>query len=381
MIQEYEKNGKQFFRVREFARSKIDPTVRKEKSKSKLKSESDAKKWSKKLLREVQHELLLEEQLGWTWERAIQEWELAVREGNVFARQLSINTLIDYRMILAKHTQHWLRLSVSQIDKAEAWTLLEEIERTISISRRKRLRTAIDSVFKWGILTKKFRGVTQLPTEGYRTIHKEVEKTPEILNLTEICTLLRYADRINHPWQPVWAVALMTGMRSGELFALEWSKIDFDNLVITVDRNWTSKVGFGPTKGRYGRFVPINIQLQTLLKELKMKSGNKFVLPRFQVWKDGRQAEVLREFCVGAGIPSVKFHTLRSCFATQLIRDGVAPAVVMKICGWKDLKTMQRYIRLAGIEIKGATEGLKLYSEKQAMGRVVDLFGGKNEGV
>jgi hypothetical protein len=32
----------------------------------------------------------------------------------------------------------------------------------------------------------------------------------------------------------------------------------------------------------------------------------------------------------------------------------------MKICGWKDLKTMQRYIRLAGIEIDGATEVLKV---------------------
>ena len=74
------------------------------------------------------------------------------------------------------------------------------------------------------------------------------------------------------------------------------------------------------------------------------------------------------------GLPSIRFHTLRACFATQLIRDSVAPAVVMKICGWKDLKTMQRYIRLAGIEVKGATLGLKLLPERVVMGRVVSLF-------
>ncbi len=46
----------------------------------------------------------------------------------------------------------------------------------------------------------------------------------------------------------------------------------------------------------------------------------------------------------------------------------------MKICGWKDLKTMQRYIRLAGIEIEGATEKLRILPPREVMGRVVELF-------
>jgi len=81
-----------------------------------------------------------------------------------------------------------------------------------------------------------------------------------------------------------------------------------------------------------------------------------------------------REFCEGIGMTSVKFHALRACFATQLLRDSIAPIVVMKICGWKDLKTMQKYIRLAGIEIEGATEKLKILPPKDVMGRVVQLF-------
>ncbi|NQZ02374.1 MAG: site-specific integrase, partial [Bdellovibrionales bacterium] len=95
--------------------------------------------------------------------------------------------------------------------------------------------------------------------------------------------------------------------------------------------------------------------------------------PRFQSWKDGRQDEILRGFLEGYGLPSVRFHALRACFATQLIRDGVAPGVVMKICGWKDLKTMQRYIRLAGVEVRGATKNLRLLKSDDKMNDVFYL--------
>jgi len=62
----------------------------------------------------------------------------------------------------------------------------------------------------------------------------------------------------------------------------------------------------------------------------------------------------------------------------MLIKDGVAPGIVMKMAGWKDLKTLQIYIRLAGIEVKGATNGLKLLPETEVMGRVVNLFESKS---
>ncbi len=46
----------------------------------------------------------------------------------------------------------------------------------------------------------------------------------------------------------------------------------------------------------------------------------------------------------------------------------------MKICGWKDLDVMTRYIRLAGIDESGATDCLKLITPREAMDKVVDLF-------
>jgi integrase len=100
------------------------------------------------------------------------------------------------------------------------------------------------------------------------------------------------------------------------------------------------------------------------------------LLRRSSSWDKGQQATILRKFCLGNGLPSVRFHTLRACFATQLIATGIPPTVVMKICGWRDLKTMQRYIRLAGIDEAGATEVLRFVpSEEAVMEKVVSLYG------
>jgi hypothetical protein len=47
----------------------------------------------------------------------------------------------------------------------------------------------------------------------------------------------------------------------------------------------------------------------------------------------------------------------------------------MKICGWRDLKTAERYIRLAGVDERGATEGLGFIPTDQGiMENVVEMY-------
>lgn len=44
---------------------------------------------------------------------------------------------------------------------------------------------------------------------------------------------------------------------------------------------------------------------------------------------------------------------------------------MMKICGWKDLKTLAIYLRLAGVEEKGVTEGLRILPKED--GKVIQV--------
>lgn len=172
-------------------------------------------------------------------------------------------------------------------------------------------------------------------------------------------------------------MALLTGMRNGELFCLEWNDVDFEKNLIRVSKSYNKRAKeVKTTKAGYWRNVPISPELYQLLMNLRSeKSSEKHVLPRLIYWESGQQAKPLRMFLESLGLPSVKFHTLRACFATQLLADGVEMSKVMKIGGWRDIKTMQIYMRLAGVDEKGATDGLRfLPSDDAVMGRVVKLF-------
>jgi integrase len=144
--------------------------------------------------------------------------------------------------------------------------------------------------------------------------------------------------------------------------------VDSENRILSVAKSYNCRTrSVKSTKAGYWRQVPISEKLLEILQAQRLDTGHTpDVFPRHWEWTKGLQAKVLRSFCYIHGLPSIKFHTLRACFATQMLRQGVEAAKVMKICGWKELKTMQHYVRLAGIEVHGATERLEFFNPPAA---------------
>jgi integrase len=329
------------------------------------------------LIRETQAELSKREHLGCLWGELVDQWELALQKGMGASRGINVSSKQDYLQVLRTYSATWRHKPASTISPADVREAYDQILiQGRTRARQQKFKTAVDAVYKWGIEYRKVPHVSCSPTRGVVLTGSTEESKPEILSLQEIRKLLEIARVTNHLWYPIYAMALLTGMRSGELYALEWSDISFETKKVSVSKSFNKRTNsIGPTKGRYWREVPISGQLESLLLDLKIKRGHKkWVLPHHSEWTSGQQASVLREFCVGHGLPSVKFHSLRACFATQLLRQKIAPAIVMKICGWKELKTMQRYVRLAGIEIEGATDDLLILPDVKVLGRVVELF-------
>jgi integrase len=375
-ISQYEENGQKFWRVTVHVRSSKNRNKRVQKKLSKLTSENIAKREEKRLYREVIRKMAIIDGKGLYWEDVVHLWICDLKEG--LDSQASSKSIYDYRTILSLWTEDWNEKQVSDISIADGKELFRNLLNSKrSFAYQKKIKNLINRIFKWSIENRFIEKHIVSPVQGL-TIQKTEEKVPEILSLVEIKKLLRTAKENGHFWYPIWTMALNTGMRSGELYALTWDQIDLEKNLIMVHQSFdTFTKSIGPTKGRYWRVVPIAENLRSFLIELKAtsKEENEFVLPHSRTWLHGDQAVVLKEFLSQISLRPVKFHTLRACWATQMLASGVPAAVVMRIGGWKRSSTMDIYLRLAGVDVKGATDCLDFIPEERNYHEnVVNLF-------
>ena len=98
-------------------------------------------------------------------------------------------------------------------------------------------------------------------------------------------------------------------------------------------------------------------------------------MPRIYAWDKGQQAERLRLFLSGLwDLPSIRFHDLRATWATILLSQGIAPIRVMMMGGWKNLKTMQYYVRKVGVDLTGMIDNLNLHNPNVTSRVILDFL-------
>lgn len=345
-IIKYVEDGKSFYEVR----VKVRDPMGKQLSRRRRGISSEPK--AKRLELELKMELLKAKDDRTTpfWE----EWVDTCLER--VKREYKPSTVMNYRSFLGKWvTPHLKGKAIDKIKQSDIHDILFVRCKSMSDSSRRDLLKYIRRVFGMAI---EETLLVHNPAVGIKI--KVVEKKLECLNNTELSLLLYEAYNKMHPFYNIWTLALLTGMRSGELHALLWTDIDFENRFISVNKSWSYKNGVGPTKNSKNREVPMSDELIKFLKELKLRTRGPHVLTRNKDWDNGMQAEVLRKFCEEIGITSIRFHDLRSTFITQLLLNDVPLVKVMYIVGHARMQTTQRYLRKVAKEVQGATEALNI---------------------
>lgn len=300
------------------------------------------------------------------WKKACEDL-IAYKIGTT---EWTLKTASNYEVHLRSYTyERWGDRLVDSFNPQEIRNLILDEMKECSVSHQKNVLKYIKSVFTYCSDNGFIKG-SPVPTIKF----KPRIKLTAVLTPIQIEKFLNTAKELEHHWYPVWALACYTGMRSGELYALSWEQVDLDRRKIKVDRAWNSKDGFKSTKSGHDRWVEVSPHLLPVLVELKLKAGDsKFVLPRFQEWDRGEQARVLRAFLLGLNLPRIRFHDLRASWATILLGMGIEATKVMKMGGWSDLKTMERYLRLSGIETEGIVDNLELHNPRKDAGEVLEF--------
>lgn len=365
------KNGETRYLVRVFERSRTNRDLKVQLESRLAQTEVEAKKIEKELQRRAIESVKTREREGEKLVSIIDRYEIFLREES---EGVSNHVAQDYIAMLRNYLKPLGNMPASTITPYHLRQILLDMDKNgKSLQLRQKLLSATNKLYGWAVDMGILPNTETSPAKTLK-VKKPKERAQAGLTYTESCNFLAKAKELNHPWYPIWLVALHTGMRSGELFALKWTDVNFEYKEISVNKSWCRRSrSIKGTKNGKVRTVPMSNEVHEFLRDLKLSERTEeHVLPRLVGWDRNEQARVLKQFLLGIGIAPVRFHDLRATFATMLLRQGVAAATVMKMGGWQDLETLQIYLRMSAIETRGATDGLRfLVGESKEMGGAV----------
>src|ERR687889_1320299 len=193
----------------------------------------------------------------------------------------------------------------------------------------------------------------------------------------EACTFLDVARASGDRFEPLYVLAITTGLRRGELLGLRWEDVDLERGTLRVGRSLVREGGrhkVGETKTRRGR-RRVNLTPRTVnaLKahrkrqlEERMRLAETYK-DRGLVFSTSVGTPVNPENLVNrsfkpllkkAGLPEIRFHNLRHTCATLLLSRGIHPKFVQELLGHATiamtLDTYSHYLPSMGDLASGA---------------------------
>ncbi len=170
------------------------------------------------------------------------------------------------------------------------------------------------------------------------------------LNREELALFLAHAKAAAPTLYPAFLCAARTGLRQGELLALQWEDVNLAGRFLEVRRNFTHGKMTTPKSGE-SRRVDLSRELTTTLETLQLDRQLEAVT---RGWKEiplwvfcNEQGHPLNQNRIrlkffrllkGAGVRQVRFHDLRHSFASLLLQNGESPVYVKDQMGHSSIQ-------------------------------------------
>lgn len=269
-----------------------------------------------------------------------EEWKDSIKQS------VKESTYLKYETIIRKHI---LSHYISTIDMSNLTT--KEIHDFSEHLCKEGLsaKTVNDILVVLGLILKYAEDIYKIskPKIKYKKVQK---KELRVLSSQEQTVLEHFLLQETNSYKLGILIALYTGIRIGELCALQWEDVQVDRIIInkTVQRlkdgDKTVLSVTTPKTSSSIRVIPIPQFLKKYLESfrgkgsvLKNRKGN-FVEPRLLQM-------TFEKYIDECGLAKTNFHALRHTFATRCVESGFDIKSLSDILGHSDVKTtLNRYV-------------------------------------
>jgi len=270
-----------------------------------------------------------------------QEWLKEVKE------KRKHSTYVKYKFIYGAHIEKiFQNVTLSGITDAFSKDAISE---SLSDSMQKSIYGVVNQILKY-IFQKYSIQVPAVKRPVFETRKSQVK----VLAKSEQKKLISVLYTETDIYKMAVLLCLFTGLRLGELCALKWTDIDYENQLLVVGRTVqrlyaeggatkTTLTEAAPKSVFSCREIPLtaaNIELLTTFANGREYAfgGAKPLDPRTMQYQFKK---ILRE----AGLSDKNFHILRHTFATNCIEGGIDVKSLSEMLGHSDVRiTLNRYV-------------------------------------
>jgi len=259
---------------------------------------------------------------------------------------LRFSTARLYRHLSRRHLIPFFgEIRMSEIGPADVQMFLTGVSKRVSsrsvLSLRNRLSKLFSTAVLWGYVQRNPVKGVQVP--ALEDVKQRLTLTPE-----QFWTLYK---ELPEPYQTMTLLAVLSGLRCGEIFGLRWRYVDFADGVVVVAETVYHGLSSKPKTKASNRKVFVGALVMEALARLKPQGSgpDDFVFKNVlgtTLNPNNVRNRVLIPACKRAGIPLVGWHTFRYTYSTWANPSGESIKALQNQLGHVDARiTLGVYVQ------------------------------------